>query len=619
MVSRRTYFTLMLLMGIIFFLFVSTGVAKDKWNDYESNTYAENDKEIFTARDAWDGGNEEEDAAEETSADSLRSNEVVYLGNPEKDSVGNTVRQWCIYTKRTLQSYTSLGDWPGLEEEMPEILLIEPDYLEDDDVSTLAALAERGVSMIFCRLPETKVIKSSRPLRKLLGIQRVEEDNCRLTGIKLYEGFLLGRAAHYIAETPEDEEKQDMDLEIPWYKAAAGTKLYMVGMLDGVPDKIKNEELPAIVWRAAYENAKVFVVNGSYMEDISGVGLLSAMMSELHDYELYPVVNAQNFVILNGPDLTSENEEKIQEIYSRSPRLLFRDVIFPNLAALSDVTGFPMTCMVTMGLDNSAAEEANYDDLLYYLRWLREQKAEVGISLAERGKIGLQQISKDFWHFLQENKSTYAYSALYVPFRQLAEGVSLLCGDKGIFTELRTIVSEETGNYRLLDYVSDSVTIQGLTGNIFSHTYTADFQLRAMETGLGYSNVFLDLEQVLYPENEEDYWEKLSEKFSSNINTYWKPFSSFEKTVLTESDRRVRQFLALDYRDRRNGDTIELKVENLGDEAWFILRTHGEHIAEITGASWEEIEQDAYLLTVTDSRVMIRLEEETQPYYYMSD
>lgn len=622
MVSRRTYITLMMLMGIIFFLFVSTGVAKDHWNDYQSNTYAGEGKITFTSGNVWKDASEKiKDGGKapasdgKTPADSEQAGAVIYLGNPQKDAVGDTVQQWCSYTKRTLRFYESLSAWPGLKEEMPEVLLIEPDYLKEDDVLTLTELADRGVSMIFCRLPETEFISGSKRFRDLLGIQKVEADACTLDGIKLYGGFLLGEETHYIAKKKKDKERQDLDLEIPWYKLGSGTKIYMVGVFDDESDEVENEELPVIIWRAAHKDARIFAVNGAYMEDISGVGVLSAMMSELHDYELYPVVNAQNLVIINGPDLTSENEEKMQEVYSRSSRLVLRDVVFPSLVSLSIITDSPMTCMVSQGLDRTAGE-ASYEEMVYYLKWLREQKAEMGISLAGRGNTSFRENSEDFWDFLQKNNDTYLYSALYVPSGQLEEGIDLLCEGKNIFTGLQTITSKEPGGHRLLDYVSDTVTFQGLTGSAFSHTYAADFRLRAMETGLGYSSVYLDLERVLYPESEEDQWEKLVEKFSSNYNTYWKPFSAFEKTVLTESDRRVRQFLALDYEDGRSGNTIELNVENLKGEAYFILRTHGECIDEITGASWKKIERDAWLLTVTAPQVTITLEEETQIYYY---
>lgn len=617
MVSKRTYFTLMLLMGIIFFLFIATGALKERWNDYQSNPYAESDAEVFTARSVWKESEKgESSSGQEAVQDAYKGDGVVYLGNLERDAAGDTVIQWCTYTKRALRAYQSLSDWPGLEEETPEVVLIEPDYLETKDLQKLTALAERGVSMVFCHAPKVEDINFSRVLRQMLGIKKVEAVSCNVIGYKLYGGFLLGGETHYIAERPEDEKRQDMNLETPWYKLGSGTKLYMVGMLEQEANEVKNEELPAILWRSSYKNAQVFTVNGDYMEDTSGVGLLNAMMSELHDYEIYPVVNAQNFVVLNGPDLTSENEGKMQEIYSRSTRLVIRDLIFPGLAALSGVTGFPMTCMTTQGLDSNGADAASYEDMIYYLKWLREQKAEVGISLDNRSGTSLQEGAEEFWQFLQENQNTYSYSALYVPAKRLSEGVRQLCGQEDIFTELQTIVSETSGSYQMLDYVSDQVTYQKLTSNVSTHTYTEDFQLRAMETGLGYSSAYIDLERVLYPESEEDQWEKLSEKISSNLSTYWKPFSAFDKTVLSESDRRVRQFLALDYADQRKGNTIELAADNLEEEAWFILRTHGERIKEIEGAEWKKIERDAYLLTVTEPKVTITLEEEVQPYYY---
>ena len=49
MVSRRNYFAITIVMFIIFFLFLSTGVITEKWNDYEVNSYSEDIKELRQA------------------------------------------------------------------------------------------------------------------------------------------------------------------------------------------------------------------------------------------------------------------------------------------------------------------------------------------------------------------------------------------------------------------------------------------------------------------------------------------------------------------------------------------------------------------------------------------
>ena len=77
--------------------------------------------------------------------------------------------------------------------------------------------------------------------------------------------------------------------------------------------------------------------------------------------------------------------------------------------------------------------------------------------------------------------------------------------------------------------------------------------MKCMETALGYSNITLDFYSVTYPEGDEDSWEKMSKKIAANLGTYWKAYEAFDATTLTESDVRIRRFLALDYKQQRAG------------------------------------------------------------------
>ncbi len=623
MVSRRNYITIILLMAIIFFLFFFMGAAKDRWNDYQTNIHNDGSGELLTSDSVWNGRTDGTSGSGENTLPAAdvenHGNRVIYLGDLDADAEGDTVKQWCTYSKRIMEEYRSLADWTGLNGDMPEVLLINPDYLAPStDSELLKDLAKRGVSMIFCHLPEPEVLAKDSLLREILGIGKIAADSCHLEGIKLFGGFLLGGEVHYIAEGPKDEEKQDMDLEVPWYQLALGTKTYMVGVPEEEQSKtVKNEQLPALIWRAAYEEAKVFAVNGAYLEDVSGVGILSAMMGELHSYELYPVVNAQSLAVLNGPDLTSENREQMEQIYSRDSRMLLRDVVFPALAANSELLDFPMTCLMTDRIGRGDPEQLNEKDLVYYLKYLNEQNGEMGIFLSSENGQALPDRVERISRILTENNILYQYGVLYAQEDKLEEAALLAEKDSvPALKSVNTVISESTGTYHLLDYIDRNTTIQGRTHDAARHTYMDDFRLRALETGLGYSNIFLDMKQVVYPQTEEDYWENLSVEFSSNLNTYWKPFRAFDSMVLSESDKRVRQFLALDYADSRSGDTIALDISGLEDEAWFVLRTHGEEIAQVEGASWKKIEQDAYLLTATESRVSITLKQERQMYYY---
>lgn len=99
----------------------------------------------------------------------------------------------------------------------------------------------------------------------------------------------------------------------------------------------KNSLLPAILWRNSVDTAKIFCVNGDYLADISAVGILDAMMGETYDYDIYPVINAQNLVIADLPTFVSENEEEMQKRYSQSAQAVYQG----NCVAVADLHCLP--------------------------------------------------------------------------------------------------------------------------------------------------------------------------------------------------------------------------------------------------------------------------------------
>lgn len=89
----------------------------------------------------------------------------------------------------------------------------------------------------------TRIAMSSR-WRKVLGIRQIRHEDVKLTGVNLFDGFLLGGQAIYQpADDKEKEERQDFPDHMPWYLLESGCKTYMVGML--ADESVKNEQLPA--------------------------------------------------------------------------------------------------------------------------------------------------------------------------------------------------------------------------------------------------------------------------------------------------------------------------------------------------------------------------------------
>jgi hypothetical protein len=159
------------------------------------------------------------------------------------------------------------------------------------------------------------------------------------------------------------------------------------------------------------------------------------------------------------------------------------------------------------------------------------------------------------------------------------------------------------------------VTKQRATVNGFYHTYSDDLRVKSLETCLGYSNILVDLESILVPESDDDRWEKRVERLASYTVTYWKPFSAFAKTSVSESDERIRTYCNLDYTESRQDDEITLQINGADGNASFILRTHNETVTDVSGGSWSEIESHAYLIEADAETVRIQVEQENDRYF----
>lgn len=608
MVSRRNYLTIAMMFVILLFMFQFTGVMKEQLSEYESNEYADDTTTSFQRSDAF--------LAEQTSADAC---EVIYVGEAggAEESV---VKTWCSYRKRTFFCSSSLALLDSLQDDALQVLVVDGSKVtSEEEVAVLRREAQMGVTVIFATLPQSSVIREYRDLRELLGIRAVIADEIPLAGMHLFSGFLLGGEEIYEVAEPGEEERQDMNPSVPWYTTGAGTKTYMVGTLSdetieqtvdneiraqyaGMEEEAaKNSLLPAILWRNSVDTAKIFCVNGDYLADISAVGILDAMMGEAYDYDIYPVINAQNLVIADLPAFVSENEEEMQKRYSQSAQAVYQEIVWPSLTSIASRTGAKMTCMMTPQFTYTDEEEPDGENVTYYLKRLKEEHAEAGLSADSREGIPLSEKIKQDQTFWQTYAPSYRFLSLY------ADGVKSIGEESALPAEIRT-VALGSGASEAVGYLNENVTLQPSTSSGIRHTFLDDFKVKCMETALGYSNITLDLYSVTYPEGDEDSWEKISKKIAANLGTYWKAYEAFDATTLTESDVRIRRFLALDYKQQRTDNVIILSLEHREDAAWFLLRLHGEEVTEVAGGSFEEVEDGIYLILAEEDEVSVEVQ-----------
>ena len=599
MVSRRKFFSIAIMMFVLLFLFQFSMVLRDRQNTYDVNSNLapkQND-----GKNVWK--NEELDPASVGTTDRRY---VLFVGDSSSD-MAEAVSRWCTYAKWDISKCSSMEKFKENDKNLPGMLILESEkYALDDNLKKIEELEQKGVIIVFGCLEDPKNIEKNQELQDFLGIYKIVSKKTELTGAKLFEGLLLGGEVIY--ETPEDKDerdRQDLQLNVPWYQVGSGTKTYMVGLLDQSKQKetVENEELPTLIWRNGIRNGSIFCVVGDYMKDSTALGLLDGMVAEASSYYIYPVVNAQNLSMINFPVFADENNEQMMELYSQSITGMARDIMWPSLISIVEKGGLKMSCFMQPQTNYEDGIEPTSKDLVFYLKQMKEQNAEAGLSLQYKNAESLRDKLNQDAEFFRKADSSYKYGAAYTEEKDLDTVKALM--NTELMKNVSTLVCEYTEDEPVISYCTDSVTLQSVTSDGMNYTYSDDIRMRSIQSSLGYTNVMLNMQKIFWPERKKDRWQIMQKRFSSNLLTYWKNFTGFDSTTLSESNTRTRTFLNLDFSETRTDDEIILKTSESG--SWFILRTHGEEIEEIEGGTQKKLEDNVYLIQAQDTTVKIQV------------
>ena len=597
MVSRRNFLSITIMMLTLLLMFQLTQVYYENIAEVDKNENISN--QAISDANAWTP-----EVLDITDPE-LETQYILFLGD-EHGFVGHVVQQWCNYTKRNLVTCRDIEVFSGEIGKNQEYVLVESAYLDvPSDLDTLDKFAQAGVSIVFCDLPEVEVIRQSNRLQDMLGIRTVADDQVTVEGIQMFSGFLLGGEMVHFADSGNSLLQKE-DLEMPWYQLRAGAQTYMVGLLNTSnksEETITREDFPALMWSYSNGKNKIFAINGDYLQDNTGIGILSAIDAKLSEYVLYPILDAQLLTVANYPGLANENAEVMHRVFSSGMIQAGRDVVFPQLAATVAQTGFTMSCMLQVQydyMDNIHPEVAAFHS---YLKLMKKTNAEMGLSLERQHGIVLTDKLIEDEQFLETANSQYLFSAVYTADDRYDE----IIGTDSLPKSINTVISAQHGQQDLISFGNGRITVQSITSDASIHSFRSELYMRSVQTSLGYTNVLLDLNRVFWPEQEEASWEVLSKRCADNLHTNWRNFQAFEDVTVSQNDRKIRNLLTMDYSHVRKENVIYLDLENTEQGGSFILRLHHMEPEYVDGGTCIVLEEGTYLIRTTDQSVAIHL------------
>ncbi len=592
MISKKNFFTISVMMVVVFFLFMVTGGAKQALSNYEENEYVPTS---WTVSDT-------------SEADfSLSTGGVLYLGDSQK--VLNRLKEWCYYNQRGLEKLDHGVGYDGTEENL-SMLVVDGASLTDEDEDVLLEASETGLTLVFATMPSCEYLQEHTNVAQLMGIRAIQKESTSLVGMHLYEGFLLGGEKVYELGDEDPLYYQDMNLRIPWYILESASKVYMSGYLNKVYKDADASYTPPIIWRYNTKNGYVYAVNNNFMEDLSALGIYTAVESTREEIAIYPVINAKSLVVTNYPTFTEENEEQISELYSRNTTNYLETLVWPTITAVSSYNkmkpGFFISAKLEYDSENGPSEKA----LHYFMELIRESHGEAGLSLDAYSDISAEEKLSIDLDFFKDTLEDYHFYSCYVGDSDLEEALTLL---NTTGENISLVVSDYDKNQNLI-WAQDNVIGVSETTSSQYYSFTKDFTLKSVETALGYSMASVDASSLVYPKTTESHLQNFTEDYSGTINSLYENFEDFEATSLTETGNRIRNYLNLDYDANvsMEKDRVTITTNTYGEEQFFILKIPDMEIRSISQGEYEELEDGVYLVTTTSSETVIKIKEKDQ-------
>ena len=603
MLSKRVYFTVSSLMMLVLFMFQFSGIIRKKYNNFDENKYAVSEKNDLNNNNVFTVLTDEDKVVKSISG------YIVYIGDINTKT-GNTVYEWCNYTKRNLLVYKTVSQYHRYNEKYPDAVLIDSDYVNiDSDIDTFSLLTDYGINLVFCTLPSYSAISENQRFEQLCGISPHRE-SVNASGLKLYSGFLFGGEAWYTKENDPDGKFQNMKLTMPWYNTSNATKTYMSAVVESEDgSKIDNEDQPAVIWRKSHDHAYVFCINGDYIKDISGIGILTAIMSESKDLDIYPVVDSQSVIVNNFPMFSFENDDAVEKYYFRNTSSLLENVIWPDISNLAESTGARFTFMAAPQINYSDNNLVSVREMDYFFRLFSEISSEAGLTTTRDDATSIdEKLTADAGIF-SNYLSNYKFTSIIARKDELE---NVLSSKNSLIDDVNTIVtdSQDYGGTKLFSYVNDNVINVECPVTSDKYTYSDDFRQRCFQTALAYTNIEFNMTGVCNPDDEKELWNEEIKSKSTALTSYMKNSKLFTKCSISQADKRIREFMAADYSYKQNSSYVSLDITGAQDMTRFIVRLRTGDVENVSGAVCTKVEKGVYLITAQSKHVEMTIKTE---------
>ena len=160
MVSKRKFFSIVIMMVVLLFLTQFSMVLRDQANQYDANASLSerkaDGKEVI-----------EQSKAERKDLSLLISEKSVLFIGDVSGAMGTEVKRWADYVKWDMFSVKSMDEYIQSKTHLPEMIILESEkYAQGEDLDCLERFQKRGAIIVFGCLEDPALIENNEELQE---------------------------------------------------------------------------------------------------------------------------------------------------------------------------------------------------------------------------------------------------------------------------------------------------------------------------------------------------------------------------------------------------------------------------------------------------------------------
>ena len=449
-------------------------------------------------------------------------------------------------------------------------------------------LNKRG-AILFEELPSIPELRSNR-YNELFGIVRISGREPQKS-VRFYDNILL-----------TDQIYEDINLTGYDVKLAQSCKVYAQEFPkpeDGHwPDWSETIHYNPLIWRNYWNGGQIQIMNGNFMDDLYGMGILAGILAEMPKISLTPIANVAMLSAAGFPSVQLYNSQHFQEKYFRNSEQTMQDVVWPSLLSISSQTKLPLTAFWSPGIPGTEKEGIlSQRDISFWLRDFSKHQLEMGISSYGSTAEQNQEILEMLNHITEVDPNYYP-TACFISRSQpeLTENPLPVSGITAVAEEFPREAPQDWG----FRFAGEDLVVLPASSDTDAPTARDMLIFDSIASGFGYAHIMTDLSILDGQEN----WNAISKEIGMLTSHTVQAYPWLNRLPVSDGGALVSRFLATDAEITRQKTGISVTSSQPGMQ--FIFRCEY-HISDIQGGTAKEIKEDIYLVTMQETEMNIDL------------